>query len=298
MAWIPGGTFQMGDGTLRSDSRPVHAIRVDGFWMDTTAVTNEAFARFVAATGYITVAERVPDAKDFPGADPETLVPGALVFTPPETAKTCCGPMDWWRFVPGANWRRPQGPASGIAGLERHPVVQVCWEDAQAYAAWAGKRLPTEAEWECAARGGLDRQPYAWGARPPEQLKRWPANLWQGTFPSGGKAEDGFAGTAPVGSFPANGYGLFDMSGNVWQWCADWYAPDYYAHAPSENPPGPPRSEAYDPDEPGVKKRVMRGGSFLCHDSYCSGYRPGARMKSTPDTALCHTGFRCVKSAE
>jgi formylglycine-generating enzyme required for sulfatase activity len=183
-----------------------------------------------------------------------------------------------------------------LKGLERHPVVQVCWEDAAAYARWAQKRLPTEAEWEFAARGNLAGQPYAWGQAAPGSAGSWRANLWQGDFPFQDTGADGFRGTAPVGSFAPNGFGLYDMSGNVWQWCQDWYAPDYYTHSPQENPPGPEERASFDPEEPGVAKKTMRGGSYLCNDCYCSGYRPGARMKSTPDTALCHTGFRCVKS--
>jgi sulfatase modifying factor 1 len=292
MVWIPPGTFWMGAADGRSDEQPVHQVTLAGFWMDKTPVSNEDFARFVKATGYVTVAERAPDPKDFPPDVPrENLVPGSLVFSPPAQKDV---PLDnpalWWKYIPGANWRHPQGPSSNLTGLAKHPVVQVCWDDAAAYAKWAGKRLPSEAEFEYAARGGLDRQRYAWGAEKVPQGKSM-ANIWQGRFPT----ENNNAGTSPVASFPPNGYGLYDMAGNVWEWCADWYCPDYYEHSPRQNPPGP--KDSFDPDEPGMAKRVLRGGSFLCSDVYCSGYRPGARMKSSPDTGLSHTGFRCVRSS-
>ena len=286
----------MGDENGRPDCLPWHKVTVDPFWMDRTTVTNEAFERFVNATGYITVAERKPDAKDLPGVPPENLVPGAIVFTPPEEEVALDNAMVWWRYVPGADWRHPEGPDSGIKGREKHPVVNVCWFDADAFAKWAGKRLPTEAEWEFAARGGLEKQPFVWGSDLPGKGGRWQANIWQGKFPQKNTAEDGFKGTAPVGSYAPNGYGLYDMSGNVWEWCADWYSPGYYKISPEKNPPGPTKDESQDPEEPGAKKKIQRGGSFLCNDCYCSGYRPGARMKCTPDTGLCHSGFRCVKN--
>ena len=309
MAWIPAGSFWMGSDTGRADEQPVHQVTLDGFWIDRKPVSNEDFAKFVAATGYVTVAERKPEAKDFPGVPPEKLVAGSVVFSPPtlqaineERAQEGLplakqapldNPLLWWKYVPGAHWRHPQGPGSNISQLQDHPVVQVCWSDAAAYAKWAGKQLPTEAQFEYAERGGLDRQPYAWGS---ELLRngKWMANAWQGQFPAENKAADGFAGTSPVGSFPPNGYGLYDMAGNVWQWCADWYRPDYYRQSPVKNPSGPDRG--FDPDEPGVPKRVVRGGSFLCSDLYCSGYRAAARMKSSPDTGLSNTGFRCVRN--
>jgi formylglycine-generating enzyme len=280
MVWIP-------------DERPVHEVEVDGFWMDRTEVTNEQFAEFVRATGYVTVAERIPSAKDYPGVPADKLVAGSAVFTPPAGEVPLDNHFAWWTYVAGANWRQPEGSGSSVKGRERHPVVHVCWEDAQAYARWAGKRLPTEAEWEYAARGGLDRQPYIWGG---EQLPagRWCANIWQGRFPNENTQADGFRGTAPVASFPPNGYGLHDMSGNVWEWCQDWYLPDYYSVSPGKNPPGP--NTSFDPNEPGVAKRVQRGGSYLCSDLYCLGYRPGARMKASPDTGLSHSGFRCVRN--
>jgi formylglycine-generating enzyme required for sulfatase activity len=294
MVWIPGGTFWMGSSSGHSDEQPVHRVTLDGFWMDKTPVSNEEFARFVKATGYITVAERTPDPKDFPGVPADKLVAGALVFSPPAGKDVPLdNPSGWWKYVAGADWRHPQGPSSNLSGMEKHPVVQICWDDAAAYAKWAGKRLPTEAEFEYAARGGLDRQAYVWGAEMSPHGKSM-ANIWQGEFPTENKMIDGFAGTSPVGSFPPNGYGLCDMAGNVWEWCSDWYRPDYYEHSPKQNPRGP--ADSFDPDEPGLAKRVLRGGSFLCSDQYCSGYLPGSRMKTSPDTALSHTGFRCVKS--
>jgi formylglycine-generating enzyme required for sulfatase activity len=309
MVWIPGGTFWMGSDNGRSDEQPVHRVSLDGFWIDRKPVSNAEFAKFVAATGYVTIAERKPEAKDFPGVPEEKLVAGAAVFSPPtlrevneQRAKEGLAavtevPLDdpwiWWKYVAGANWRHPQGPGSDISQLQNHPVVQVSWIDAMAYAKWAGKALPTEAQFEYAERGGLDRQPYAWGSQLTQNGK-WMANTWQGQFPLQNKASDGFSGTSPVGAFPPNGFGLYDMSGNVWQWCADWYRPDYYSQAPAKNPAGP--DSGFDPDEPGVAKRVVRGGSFLCTDQYCSGYRAAARMKSSPDTGLSNTGFRCVKN--
>jgi formylglycine-generating enzyme required for sulfatase activity len=295
MVWIPGGEFLMGEpDPIFPDAKPVHKVYVDGFWMDRTEVTNAQFARFVEATGYVTVAERPPDPKEFPTVPPEKLVPGSIVFSPPHKEVSLDQPLSWWRYVPGADWRHPEGPDSNLEGREHHPVVQVGWYDAQAYSKWAGKRLATEAEWEYAARGGLKQKRYCWGD---ELLPggKWQANIWQGDFPRKNTKEDGFEKTAPVGSFPANGYGLFDMSGNVWEWCADWYRPDYYAGSPARNPQGPDSS--FDPNEPNLPKRVQRGGSFLCSDSYCVRYHPGARGKGEPGSAASHIGFRCVRSA-
>jgi formylglycine-generating enzyme len=308
MAWVPGGEFSMGARTVRdhlpsqpdftSDARPIHRVRVDGFWIDRTAVTNEQFARFVEATAYVTVAERSWDARDAPGVVQAGLRPGSTVFAAPAQEVNLDDFHQWWRYVPGANWKHPEGPQSTLKGREKFPVVQVAYADATAYAVWAGKRLPTEAEWEFAARGGLTGQPYAWGA----MLKpngKWMANIWQGRFPTRDTGEDGFAGIAPVAKYPANGYGLYDMTGNVWQWCSDWYRADYYRQLghldrTARNPRGP--SDSFDPDEPDVAKRVQRGGSFLCSDQYCARYLVGSRGKGEPNTASNHVGFRCVSS--
>lgn len=295
MVWIPGGEFTMGSEHF-SDAQPLHRVRVSGFWMDQTEVTNQQFAAFVKATGYVTVAEKKPDAKDFPGAPPENLMAGSVVFTPPSRPVRLDDPFQWWSYGKGANWRHPEGPASSIRGRENHPVVHIAWRDAQAYAKWAGKRLPTEAEWEFAARGGLIGKEYVWG----DAFRvngRFMANSFQGNFPDRNTREDGFAGSSPVKSFPPNGYGLYDMAGNVWEWVADWYRADAYGGRARQgslvNPKGP--VDSFDPEEPGVKKRVTKGGSFLCTDQYCARYRPGARGKSEPDSSTNHTGFRCVK---
>jgi formylglycine-generating enzyme len=291
MVWIPGGQFWMGDPSL-PDAQPLHLVYVDGFWMDRTEVTNAQFARFVGATHYVTVAERQPNPRDFPNVPPDQLKPFSPVFTPPSGPVDLHDPSQWWQPVAGADWRHPEGPQSNIDGRENHPVVHVCWFDAVAYAEWAGKRLPTEAEWEFAARGGLDRKPYCWG----DELMpggKHQANIWQGHFPDVNTAEDGFRGMAPVASFPPNGYGLYDMAGNAWEWCADWYRPDYYQMSPRRNPRGP--SESLDPAEPEQRKRVQRGGSFLCCDQYCTRYRAGARGKGAVDSGASHVGFRCVQ---
>jgi formylglycine-generating enzyme required for sulfatase activity len=293
MKWIPGGTFQMGSEEGQPDEKPIHEVTVDGFWMDTYELTNEEFEKFIKATGYVTIAERKPKQRDFPDAPPEALVPGSIVFTPPPGEVPLHNHMAWWRYVPGANWRHPEGPESTIKGREKQPVVQVAWFDAMAYAKWAGKRLPTEAEWEFAARGGKEKLTYTWGNEKTPEGK-WLANIWQGSFPNGNTLQDGFKLQSPVGSFAPNGYGLYDMAGNVWEWTSDWYMPDYYAKSPKQNPQGP--QESYDPNEPGVWKRITRGGSYLCTEVYCWGYRPAMRMKTSPDTGLNHTGFRCVRS--
>jgi formylglycine-generating enzyme required for sulfatase activity len=288
MVWVPGGAFLMGeDGTL-PEERPVHEVEVDGFFMDRHEVTNRRFLAFVRATGYVTRAERPG-----PGGEP----PGSLVFVAPEGPVSRGEIHKWWRVVPGASWRHPEGPRSGLSGREEHPVVHVAWEDAAAFCAWAGGRLPTEAEWERAARGGLSGKVYTWGdeERPGG---RFLANTWQGPFPTRNSAADGWAGTAPVGSYPPNRYGLHDMAGNVWEWTSDWYRHDYYAERERKNPRGPQEARSLDPGEPGVRKRTTRGGSFLCAASHCMRYRPSARSPVEPGTSLSHTGFRCVRDPD
>jgi formylglycine-generating enzyme len=299
MVWIPGGEFMRGsDNPAMRDAQPRHLVSIDGFYMDRTAVTNEQFARFIDATGYVTIAERTPLAKDFPGAPPDKLVAGSVVFTPPNGPVPLDNHFQWWSYIKGASWRHPDGPQSNLEGRENYPVMQVAWDDAAAYCKWAGKRLPTEAEFEFAARGGLQNKKYVWGnvLKPSD---RWMANIWQGQFPYKNTEEDGYRAAAPVGSFPANGYGLHDMAGNVWEWCADWYRPDYYTKlasdkGPAINPQGP--DDSYDPGERGVAKRVMRGGSYLCTDQYCTAYEVGARGKGAPDSGTNHLGFRGVVS--
>jgi formylglycine-generating enzyme len=307
MVWIPGGEFSMGaqdppdmNDTVgmqaTEDSRPIHRAYVDGFWMDRTEVTNEQFAAFVKATGYITVAERTPRAEDFPGAPVEKLVAGSVVFSPPSHAVPLNDHFQWWSYVNGADWRHPLGPRSSIAGRETYPVVHVAYDDAVAYATWAGKRLPTEAEWEFAARGGLTGQVFPWG-NAFRKDGQWMANSHQGHFPDRDTGADHFTGIAPVAQFPANGYGLYDVGGNVWEWVSDWYRPDYYAQLAAgtvaRNPRGP--ASSFDPNEPGVPKRVHRGGSFLCTDQFCSRYMVGTRGRGDVTTGANHLGFRCVK---
>ncbi len=310
MVWIPGGTFSMGSdvaseglccqqGTTR-DSQPVHRVYVDGFWMDATEVTNEQFAKFVAETHYVTVAERTPTQAEFPTAPAENLVAGSTVFTPTAGPVPLDDHFRWWRYQKGACWRHPEGPESDVDGKANFPVVHIAYDDAVAYATWAKKRLPTEAEWEFAARGGLSGKLYAWG----DELKpggKWMANIYQGTFPVKDAGDDGFAGIAPVGKFPPNGYGLHDVAGNVWEWVSDWYRPDTYARTALEgevakNPQGP--ADSLDPSEPGEKKRVHRGGSFLCTDQYCTRYLVGTRGKGEVSTGSNHLGFRCVTPAK
>jgi len=308
MVWIPGGGFSMGavmSGHGRNempmasnDAGPIHRVRVDGFWMDATVVTNEQFEQFVRSTNYVTIAERTPTREEFPTAPAQNLIAGSVVFMPTNHEVPLNNHYQWWSYVKGANWRRPLGPESDIKGKEKYPVVQIAYPDAEAYAKWAGKRLPTEAEFEFAARGGLSGKTYVWG----DEFRpngKWMANTWQGKFPVRDTGDDGFAGIAPVKSFPPNGYGLYDMAGNVWQWCSDWYRPDYYAQlaktgAVTVNPQGPDSS--FDPAEPDEKKRVHRGGSFLCNDQYCSRYIVGTRGKGEINTGTNHLGFRCVKS--
>ncbi|MFT3924313.1 MAG: formylglycine-generating enzyme family protein [Myxococcales bacterium] len=297
MVFVSGGVFAMGNPSRHMrDAQPIHEVKVSPFWIDVTEVTNEQFARFVRATGYVTLAERMPTADRYPGVPKENLVAGSSVFTPPRSSTNLGSHYAWWRYVQGASWRRPSGPDSDLRGLGNHPVVHIAHEDAQAFARWARKRLPTEAEWEFAARGGLERAPYTWGHEPrPEG--RLMANTFQGRFPTHNTEEDGYRHTAPVGSFPPNALGLFDMSGNVWEWVSDWYRADYYAvvsaHGRVTDPGGPNDSD--DPEEPGVAKRVQKGGSFLCTDQYCSRYMPGARGKGAPDSTTNHLGFRCAR---
>lgn len=297
MVWIPGGTFAMGDTRHHPEETPVHQVTLRGFWIDRSEVTNRQFARFVAATGYRTEAERPVDPRAFPNARPEDLLPGGMVFREIAgvDARMCgLGNLPWWNFTPGANWRNPNGPGSSIEDRMDHPVVQISYRDALAYCAWAGRRLPTEAEWEFAARGGLEGKPYIWGDV--EQPKGKPmCNHWQGAFPAKDTVEDGFHGTAPAGTFPPNGYGLVDMAGNVWELTADWYDPGYYADAPAESPRGPARGD--DPQGTGFGQRAMRGGSWLCDHAYCFRYRPGARHGVDELTATNHIGFRCASDA-
>ena len=306
MVWIPGGEFSMGSinpvgmdvggDKDMDDARPVHRVYVDGFYMDATEVTNAQFAQFVKATGYITTAEQKPNPADFPGVPADKLVPGSSVFTPPGQPVPLNNYLLWWRYINGASWQHPNGPGSSIDGQDNYPVVQVTWDDAAAYAKWAGKRLPTEAEWEFAARSGKSGDLYPWG----NQLKpddKWMANIFEGSFPNNDNGTDGFAGIAPVKQYPASAYGLYDMAGNVWEWCADWYRPDYYAGVAKKgtvkNPAGP--ATPYDPDEPAARKKVQRGGSFLCTDQYCTRYMVGTRGKGEISSASNHIGFRCVK---
>ncbi|MFO0851306.1 MAG: formylglycine-generating enzyme family protein [Gemmataceae bacterium] len=312
MVWVPGGEFTMGtDGRLGwEDERPAHRVRVSGFYMDATDVTNAQFRAFVEATGYVTTAEKPVDADEIlrqmpPGTPPpakEDLVPGSLVFAPTPGPVPIQGAevhRQWWKWTPGASWRHPEGPGSDLAGRDDHPVVHVSWHDAVAYANWAGKRLPTEAEWEYAARGGLDGKAYVWGDEGFSD-DRPQCNCWQGEFPWQNTARDGHPRTSPVTAFPPNGYGLYDMAGNVWQWCDDWYDRGVYARRAGRgvaaDPAGPERSN--DPRQPFTPLRAQRGGSFLCHPSYCWRFRPSARHGCSPDTGMSHVGFRCVKSSE
>lgn len=292
MVWIPGGSFMRGSESGQGDEKPVREITISGIWMDATEVTNDQYSEFVLETGYVTVAERRPDPSQFPGVDPTLLKAGAIVFKPPGQPISLRNHYAWWTYEEGASWRHPTGQGSDIQGKGNYPVVQMAWEDAIAYARWAGKRLPSEAEWEYAARGGVEGNEFVWGNEitPNDQ---WNANVWQGDFPNQNTVADGHYLMAPVRQYPPNPRGLYDMAGNVWEWCLDWYMPDYYATSPSRNPPGP--NQSHDPSEPGMPKKIMRGGSYLCSDLYCEGYRLWWRMKSAPDTAMSHTGFRCVR---
>jgi formylglycine-generating enzyme required for sulfatase activity len=298
MVWIPGGTFLMGSDKHYPEERPAHEVTVHGFWMDEHTVTNEEFRRFVDATKYVTLAERAPNPQDYPGAKPELLVPASVVFQKPRHRVDLRDCFQWWAYVPGADWKHPEGPASSLQGKAKHPVVHVAYEDAEAYARWIGKQLPTEAEWEFAARGGLAAAEFVWGDELMPGGKAM-ANTWQGEFPWQNLIEDGFEGTAPVGSFPANGYGLYDMAGNVWEWTADWYQEHRYASrscCASFNPKGGDREKSYDPASSVIKvpRKVMKSGSYLCAPNYCRRYRPAARMAQPVDTSTCHLGFRCI----
>lgn len=301
---IPGCTFAMGSDGHYAEEAPVHRVHVDAFSIDRDPVTNAAYAAFVAATGYVTVAERPLDPADYPGAHPDNLVPGSMVFvgTP--------GPVDlrhlaqWWAWTPGASWRHPEGPASGIDDRADHPVVHVAHEDAAAYAAWAGRALPSEAQWERAARGGLDGAVFTWGDGP-EPDGRHLANHWNGDFPWRNDGSDGFVRTSPVGSFPPNGFGLYDMAGNVWEWTDDWYTARHPDDADTpccvpHNPRGGTAADSLDPAQPqfAIPRKVIKGGSHLCHESYCLRYRPAARRPQMIDTGMTHLGFRCVGPAE
>lgn len=306
MVWVPVAEFTMGSDhrLAQNDERPAHRVRAGGFFADVTEVTNAQFRAFVEATGYVTEAEKAPDWEELkeqlppgtPKPPDSVLVPGSLSFFLPEPG-TPLSYATWWHWTPGADWRHPSGPGSSIEGLDDHPVVHVSWDDANAYAAWAGKRLPTEAEWERLARGDATDAPYVWGTREPEPGD---ANIWQGEFPLDNTLADGYLKTAPVRAFPPNSLGLYGVAGNVWEWTADWYRPDWYVRrvggAPAgtvfDDPQGP--AESWDPVEPLVPKHTIRGGSYLCHVSYCSSYRPSARMATSPDSATEHTGFRCI----
>ncbi|MDG2292602.1 MAG: SUMF1/EgtB/PvdO family nonheme iron enzyme [Phycisphaerales bacterium] len=293
MTWIPGGTFVMGSSAGYPEESPPHRVQVDGFFMDTHEVTNKEFAGFVEDTGYVTVAQRTPRAEDYPDAPADMLVPASAVFTHPETVTNLQDWSQWWALIPGAAWNRPEGPESDIKDRMDHPVVHIAWEDAAAYARWAGKQLPTEAQWEYAARGGKMNQIYPWGEdfQPDGRLM---ANTWQGRFPVGNTVADAYSGTAPTGTYPANAYGLHDMAGNAWEWCADWYADDWYDRSPQPNPTGPLQSDIIDQHSPDMPRRITRGGSYLCAPDYCSRYRVAARMPVTPDSSLGHLGFRCA----
>lgn len=298
MRWVPGGTFRMGSDRHYPEEAPVHEVTVEGFWIDEFAVTNADFARFVESTGYVTLAEKSPDPKDYPRALPEMLKPASVVFRQPNRRVDMRNHLNWWSYLPGANWRHPSGEGSSIAKKSHHPVVHVAYCDVEAFAKWEGKEIPTEAEWEFAARGGLDGAEYAWGddVTPGGRIM---ANTWQGEFPLQNLALDGFEGTAPVASFPPNGYGLYEMTGNVWEWTCDWYGPHQMAK-PSccsiAHVKNGQRENSFDPATPGlnIPRKVMKGGSYLCAPNYCHRFRPAARIGQPIDTSTSHLGFRCV----
>jgi formylglycine-generating enzyme len=299
--WIPGGTFLMGSENFYLEERPVHEVSVDGFWMDRYTVTNEQFERFVDATGYVTLAERPLNAADFPGAPLENLVPGSMLFHKTVGAVDLRNYANWWVWAPGTSWCHPFGPGSSLDGIEQHPVVHVAYEDAEAYARWAGKELPTEAEWEFAACGGLDGKKFTWGDEHFPGGKAM-ANSWQGEFPWENLLLDGYEGTSPVGSFPPNGYGLYDMAGNVWEWTCDWFVPRRADEVvkpccgPAVNPRIQSPDKSYDPAQPQfrIPRKVVKGGSHLCAPNYCLRYRPAARQPQMIDTGMSHIGIRCI----
>jgi formylglycine-generating enzyme len=301
MVWVPGGTFTMGSNEHYPEESPAHKVTVDGFWCDIYQVTNARFRRFVKDTGYVTVAERTPDAALYPDAQPGMLVPGSVIFSQPKGPVDLRNHYNWWQWTPGANWRCPEGPTSDLQGREMHPVLHVAWEDIETYAKWAGKEIPTEAEWEFAARGGLEGMSFAWGDELAPRGKML-ANYWQGEFPWQNFALDRFERTAPVGSFPPNGYGLFDMIGNAWDWTVDWYIDHHVTQAsccaPASrlNPRNDDREGSIDPNAPGasIPRKVLKGGSFACAENYCRRYRPAARMHHPIDTGTNHISFRCV----
>lgn len=303
MVLVPGGRYRMGSDRHYPEEAPAHRVTVDAFRIDRTPVTNRQFRAFVEATGHVTFAEIAPDPKDYPGALPHMLYAGSLVFLPPPHPVDLRDWSQWWNFMKGADWRHPYGPGSDIDGLDDHPVVHVAYADALAYARWAGKDLPTEAEWELAARGGLEGMEFAWGDEfMPDG--RHMANTWQGAFPHRNTCEDGYARTSPVTAFPANGYGIYDMIGNVWEWTSDWYAPRHPADVAKaccipQNPRGAAEEESYDSCQPKVRipRKVLKGGSHLCAPSYCRRYRPAARHPEPVDTSTSHVGFRCVSRA-
>ena len=301
MVWIPGGTFRMGSDKHYPEEAPAHRISIDGFWIDHTPVTNRQFKEFVRATGHVTFAEMAPDAKNYPGSLPGMIFAGSLVFTPPHRPVDLRNFGEWWTLLKGADWRHPYGPKSNVNHLENHPVVHVTFGDALAYAKWAGKDLPTEAEWEYAARGGLDGAEYAWGDEFTPGGKHQ-ANTWQGNFPHDNRCDDGFTRTSPVMAFPANGYGVHDMIGNVWEWTTDWWSARHEADAAKpccvpQNPRGGAEDASYDPRQPEIKipRKVIKGGSHLCAPNYCRRYRPAARHAEPVDTSTSHLGFRCIK---
>lgn len=298
-AWIPGGVFSMGSDRHYPEEAPAHQVAVDGFWMDRLPVTNRQFRTFVDATGYITWAEKSPLSEDYPDAPAEMLQPGSLVFVKPPKPVGLGDVLGWWRYMPGADWQHPDGRDSNLDGLDEYPVVHIAYEDAHAYAQWAGKAMPTEAEWERAARGGREGADYPWG----DELTpdgRIMANTWQGRFPWENLLEDGYEGRSPVGAFPPNDYDLYDMIGNIWEWTADWYRPRHPSEAVKaccvpRNPLGGKVSESCHPAEPGMPRKVLKGGSYLCAPNYCRRYRSAARYPQPIDTSTCHVGFRCVR---